>query len=162
MQHLKATCAFLAAFVVLGSAADAKPNVQITLDGELVQRDAKGVERSTPVSSVALEPGETVRYDIVATNRGVEPAKKLMPVGKIPAGTAYEVGTASSTAAQRVEFSIDGGKTWSVSPTIKVQTPAGIVEQKADPARYTTIRWVGDKPLLSKASVTYRYDVRIK
>lgn len=162
MHHLKATFAFIAAFAVTGSAAFAKPNVQLKLDGELVQLDAKGAEKLVPVSSVALKPGETIRYDIVASNVGPDAAKTLMPIGKIPAGTAYEPGTASVSNASRVEFSIDGGKTWSVSPTIKVQTPSGIVEQKADPSRFTAIRWIGAKPLLSKSSVAYSYEVRIK
>ena len=162
MQHLKIVFAFVAAFAVLTGAANAKPNVQLKLDGELVQHDAKGVVKLVPLSSAELKTGETVRYDIVATNQGTDPAAKLMPIGKIPNGTAYQVGSASSTASLRVEFSIDGGKTWAKSPTTKVTTPTGVVEKPADPSTYTTIRWIAAKPLAPKASVSYSYEVRVK
>ncbi len=162
MQRLRFAFAFSAAILVMGASANAKPNVVLKLDGELVQKDAKGVDKFVPVGSVALQPGETVRYDIVATNEGTDPATKLMPVGRIPAGTAYEAGTASASNALKVEFSIDGGKTWSRTPTVKVVTANGTVEKKADPATYTTIRWVAEKPLVPKASVSYRYEVRVK
>ncbi len=159
---MKSAIAFIAAFAALGSAAYAKPNVQLKLDGELAHRDAKGVVTFVPVAGLALKPGDTVRYDIVATNQGTDPAKTLMPMGKVPSGTAYEAGTASATGALRVEFSLDGGKTWAVTPTVRVQTPAGVVEQKADPARYTMVRWIGGKPLEPHTAATYSYEVRVK
>lgn len=162
MQHLKSLYAFIAAFAVLAGSATAKPNVQLKLDGELVQRDAKGVEKFVPITSEALKTGETVRYDIVAMNVGTDPATKLMPVGRIPSGTKYEAGSASASGSLRVEFSIDGGKTWSKSPTIRVTTPTGVVLKPADPASYTEIRWIAAKPLAPKASVSYSYEVRVK
>jgi uncharacterized repeat protein (TIGR01451 family) len=131
------------------------------LQGVLVERAADGAEKTTPVADVALKPGETVRYTLVAVNRGTDPALGLKPIGKIPAGTSFEAGSAAGAAA-RVEYSLDGGKTWSTSPTIKVQTPAGIVEKKADPSTYTAIRWTADKPLAPRAVAAYSYQVHIK
>ena len=162
MQRFKCFYALVAAFVVTASAASAKPNVQLKLDGELVQHDAKGDVKLVPLASAELKTGQTVRYDIVATNQGTDPAAKLMPVGKIPSGTAYEAGSASSATSLRVEFSIDGGKTWAKSPTIKVTTPTGVVVKPADPSSYTTIRWIAAKPLAPKASLSYSYEVRLK
>ena len=162
MQRFPLAFALVASIFVMGASANAKPNVILKLDAELVQKDAKGVEKFTPVSSSELKPGETVRYDIVATNEGTDPASKLMPVGKIPAGTAYEAGSATASNALRVEFSIDGGKTWSKSPTVKVVTQSGTIEKKADPATYTSVRWIAEKPLAPKASVSYHYEVRVK
>jgi uncharacterized repeat protein (TIGR01451 family) len=163
MQHLKFAFVFAAAFAMLGTAAvNAKPIVQLKLQGALVEHDPKGAEKLTPVGDVQLRPGETVRYDIVATNAGADPAVKLMPTGRIPAGTEYEAGTATISGAARIEFSIDGGKTWAVKPLVKVKTDAGIVEKPADPAMYTTLRWVNEKSLAPKQSITYTYEVRIK
>ncbi|GAC1312709.1 MAG: hypothetical protein NVSMB19_26880 [Vulcanimicrobiaceae bacterium] len=162
MQHTRLTCAFIAAFAVTGAAAYAKPIVHLTLDGQIVRRDAKGVETHQPVAGVALEPGATVRYAIVATNAGSDAAKRLTPVAKIPAGTRYEAGSATASRPQRIEFSLDGGKTWATSPTVRVQTPTGIVEMKADPARYTTVRWISDASLAAHAKATYTYEVRVK
>jgi uncharacterized repeat protein (TIGR01451 family) len=143
-------------------AVEAKPAVELRLQGVLVEREASGAEKTTPVADAALKPGETVRYTIVATNRGTDPALGLRPVGKIPAGTAYEAGSAAGTSAARIEFSLDGGKTWSVSPKVKVKTADGIVEKDADPQTFTTIRWIVVKPLDPKSSYTYTYQVRVK
>ena len=163
MHRLVFAFIIAANFAAFGSAAaDARPSVVLKLQGDVVHRDASGAVKLTPVEGEALKPGETVRYDIVATNAGGDPASKLVPVGKIPAGTAYEAGSASVSGASRVEFSIDGGKTWSAKPLVRVQTANGTIEKPADPASYTTLRWIGAPSLAAKASVTYSYQVRIK
>jgi uncharacterized repeat protein (TIGR01451 family) len=163
MQHLKFAFVFAAACAMLGTAAaDAKPIVQLKLQGVVVERQANGAEKLTPVADAPLRPGETIRYNIVATNAGTDPAAKLVPAGRVPAGTEFQAGSASLSGASRVEFSVDGGKTWSLKPTVRVKTDAGIVEKPADASLYTTLRWVNEKPLLPKQSVTYTYEVRIK
>ncbi len=163
MQHLKFAFALAVAATMVGTAAvDAKPLVQLKLQGELVERDAKGVEKLTPIASAELQPGETVRYDIVATNVGSDPANKLVPTGRVPSGTIYEPGSATLSGASRIEFSLDGGKTWAAHPVVKVKTDAGIVEKPADPSLYTMLRWVNEKALVPNSSVTYSYEVRIK
>jgi uncharacterized repeat protein (TIGR01451 family) len=164
MIRLKSAVALVALFAAFGTAAaSARPNVSLQLDGKVIERDAKGAEKLVPVTSdTGFKPGETVRYVIVASNRGSSAALNLMPEGKIPAGTAYEAGTASLAAAARVEFSIDGGKTWAAKPLIKVATANGTVEKAADPSLYTMLRWVASGALAPKASVSYSYQVRIK
>ena len=163
MQHLKFAFVFAVACAMSSTAAvDAKPMVQLKLQGALVERDAKGAQTLTPVANAELKPGETIRYDIVATNAGTDPASKLLPTGRVPAGTEYEAGSASLSGASRVEFSIDGGKTWAVKPVVKVKTEAGVVDKAADPSTYTMLRWVNEKSLAPKASVTYSYEVRVK
>ncbi len=141
----------------------ARPVVTLKLQADLVQLDDKGVEKLVPVvDDSGLKPGDLVRYVIVASNTGTDAATHLVPQGKVPGGTVYEAGSASKSDALRVEFSLDGGKTWSAKPVIKVQTEAGLVEKPADPSLYTTLRWIGAKPLAPKASETYTYQVRIK
>jgi uncharacterized repeat protein (TIGR01451 family) len=157
--------ACIAALVSLfgGSAAFARPAVSLKLQADLVQHDDKGTEKLVPiVDDAGLKPGDIVRYVIVAANSGSDPATHLVPQGKIPSGTAYEAGSASKSDALHVEFSLDGGKTWSAKPTVKVQTSAGLVLKPADPSSFTTLRWIGAQPLLPKTSQTYSYQVRIK
>lgn len=163
MQRLRFVCLWAATFVALGStAASARPNVVLKLEGDVVQHDAKGAEQLTPVADAGLKPGETIRYVIVASNAGPDAATSLVPEGRIPDGTAYEAGSASGASPMHVEFSLDGGKTWAVKPLVKVQTPNGVVEKPADPSQYTTLRWIGAKSLPAKSSVSYTYQVRIK
>jgi uncharacterized repeat protein (TIGR01451 family) len=163
MQHLLFAFVLTAVFAALGTSAYARPNVQLHLTGAIVGHDANGKETIQPISGdTELKTGEVVRYDVVATNAGTDPAIKLTPVDKIPAGTQYEAGTAASSPALTIEFSIDGGKTFAKVPMISIKTPKGVVEKKADPATYTAIRWITQKPLAPKASVTYSYEVRVK
>ncbi len=143
-------------------AAEAKPAVDLHLQGVLVERTAAGVEKTTPVEGVALKPGETVRYTIVATNHGTDAAIGFKPVAKVPTGTVYEPAGLAESCAAGHEFSLDGGQTWSASPKVKVQTPAGIVEKPAAPQTYTALRWIAAKPLAPKSSCTYTYQVRVK
>ena len=159
-HHLATTLAFLLALTATAVAASARPFVDLRLQGVLVQHNANGAEVTTPVDKVDLKSGETIRYVVIATNSGTDAALKLKPTVRIPAGTFYEAGSAS--AVSHPEFSLDGGKTWSSAPTIKVQTPTGIVEKKADPATYTAIRWTVERPLDPHASVSYSYEVQIK
>ena len=162
MQHLKFAFVFAALFATLGSSALARPDVKLHLAGEIVGHDAGGKETLEPIApDTQLHAGEVVRYEIVAFNGGTDPAVKLAPVNRIPSGTQYEAGTASSNPAFAVEFSLDG-KTFSKLPMLSVKTPTGIVEKKADPATYAAIRWINVKPLAPKASVTYSYEVRVK
>ncbi|MBC5798867.1 MAG: hypothetical protein GIX03_06690 [Candidatus Eremiobacteraeota bacterium] len=147
---------------MFGAVADARPLVSLALHGNLVGHDARGAETLTPVERAALRPGELVRYDIRVANAGADPAEKLIPVGRIPAGTLYKGGSASSAPGTRVEFSTDNGKSWSEKPLVRVQTANGTVEKAASPASYTQVRWVSAKALAPKTSETYHYDVKIK
>jgi uncharacterized repeat protein (TIGR01451 family) len=164
LQRLTFAFVLTAIFAVFGTTvAMARPVVNLKLQAALVAHDDKGVEKLVPVvDNSGLKPGDVVRYVIVASNSGSDAATKLIPQGKIPEGTAYQAGSASVSDALHVEFSLDGGKTWSVKPTVKVQTAAGLVEKPADPSLFTALRWIGAKPLLPKTSETYTYQVRIK
>jgi len=154
------TAIFLA--VSLGVAAEAKPSVVLKLSGVLVQHDQNGAERTASIEGAQLKPGDVVRYMIVASNAGADPARNLVPVGQVPAGTAFQAGSVTSKDGTRIEYSLDGGKTWSAAPTVKVHTPTGDVVKKADPATYTSVRWVGEKPLAPKTSATFAYAVKVK
>lgn len=148
--------------VLVPGIASAKPAVKLTLAGSLVARSADGHVTLTPVERVALKPGDDVEYAVTAVNAGDSPATHLVPSAKIPAGTTYVEGSAKAPHAH-VEFSLDGGKTWSAQPTVTVKGPAGTpVVKKADPALYTAVRFVADGALEPHQSLVSRYDVRVK
>lgn len=145
----------------LGSVARAKPIVALKLSAMLVEHQANGAERLVPVEKTALRPGDVIRYIIVASNTGSNAAKDLVPAGRVPAGTVYVVGSASSPTAT-AEFSLDGGKTWSAVPTVKIRTQAGDVVKRAVPSAYTAVRWVGAKALAPNAADAFAYEVTVK
>jgi uncharacterized repeat protein (TIGR01451 family) len=149
------------ALALTPAAAFARPDVVLHLSGATVQKTASG-EKLTPLDpNVKLKAGEIVRWTLVASNKGSDPALHLMPSDKIPAGTAYIAGTASAVGGS-AQFSTDDGKTWSSKPMTIVQTPTGPVTKPADPSSYTNIRWIADKPLAPKGSVRFQYEVRVK
>jgi len=151
----------LAAIALSATAAFARPDVTLHLTGATVVKTAQG-EKLVPVDpNVKLKTGEVVRWTIVGTNKGSDPALHFEPSDKIPAGMAYIAGSATTTGG-KPEFSTDQGKTWSSKPMVTVQTQTGPVEKPADPSAYTNIRWMADKPLAPKGSARFSYEVRVK
>jgi uncharacterized repeat protein (TIGR01451 family) len=148
--------------LILPVVASAKPNVTLKLSGSIVTRAADGKTTLTPVEKAPPKLGDEIEYDIVAANAGDSPALRLIPVGKIPAGTSYIAGSAKSPRA-RPEFTLDGGKTWSAAPTVSVRHPDGTTTvKKADPALYTAVRFVTEGAIAPHQTSTYSYEVRVK
>ena len=144
------------------STAAARPDVVLHLSAAVVVRTANGAERVEPLEqSAKLKTGQVVRYTISAYNQGSDPALRLSPVGKVPAGMTYVAGSASDSVAH-VEFSVDGGKTWSAKPSLTVQSATGPVIKPADPSSFNAIRWTRGKPLTPKGSARFSYEVRVK
>ena len=154
-------CVCALALALAPAAALARPDVVLHLSGASVQKTASG-EKLTPLDpNVKLKTGEVVLWTLVANNKGSDPALHLEPSDKIPAGTAYITGSASTTGGAP-QFSTDAGKTWSSKPMVTVQTSTGPVQKPADPSSYTNIRWIADKPLAPKGSARFTYEVRVK
>jgi uncharacterized repeat protein (TIGR01451 family) len=139
--------------------AQARPVVELHLAASLA-RETKSGESFAPVSG-EVPRGSVIRYMITAANAGSDPARRLISVGKVPAGTEYVSGSAKALGA-RVEFSLDGGRMWSAVPTFKVRSANGLFERNADPRSYNRIRFVAAKPLAPHAVAQYTYEVRVK
>ncbi len=61
------------------------------------------------------------------------------------------------------EFSLDGGKTWSAMPMVRVRLADGTtMMKKADASLYTAVRFVGDGAIAPHQAVAYTYEVRVK
>lgn len=161
MRSLAASTIVVLALILPGIAS-AKPNVTLKLTGSLVTKASDGHTTLTPVEKAQPKSGDEIQYGIVAANGGDSPALRLVPVGRIPAGTSYVEGSAKAARAH-AEFSLDGGKTWSAVPTVRVRQPDGsTVVKKADPSLYTAVRFVTDGAIAPHQSVAYVYEVRVK
>ena len=154
---MRTIAAFLAAIAVAPAAAWAAAHVELVDSASAIDvRD--GAPVVVPLTGAA-KPGQRLRYTIVARNSGDRPAADLMPVTKISASERYVDGSAGATA----EFSVDGGKTWSREPMVRVTNPGGaITVRRALPAEYDAIRWVDPVPLAPGARVTFGYDVIVE
>jgi len=148
--------------LVVPEIASAKPSVALKLVGAVVAKAADGSTTRTPLEKAEPKSGDEIEYDIVATNGGESPALRFVPMGRIPAGTSYVEGSAKAPRAH-AEFSLDGGKTWSAVPIVRVRLPDGTTAmKKADPSLYTAVRFVGDGAIAAHAVVAYTYEVRVK
>lgn len=165
MKRLKSLGIFVCAvgaIVISATAADARPDVVLHLSGAIVEKAPGGAEKLVPLDpATKLKTGQVVLFTILAVNKGSDAALHLTPVGKVPAGTAYVSGSATATAGQ-LEFSVDGGKTWSTKPSVTARTQTGPVTKTADPSTFTSIRWIATKPLAPKGSARFSYEVRVK
>ena len=115
--------------------------------------------------NASLRPGETIRYVVTASNISDRQIKKLIVNQPIPKGSVYVLGSATLPKIEgaTVDYSIDGGKTYSEKPTIRVKLENGeIVTRPAPDNMYTNVRWrFGDK--FSAKTVAYAtYQVRIR
>jgi uncharacterized repeat protein (TIGR01451 family) len=162
-RKTRAVLMALSLAVGAGSLWAAGPNVKVQLQGSY-QSSAKAeakwanLEEGTKVS-----PGDRILYRVEVSNQGDTAAKSPVAYGPIPAGTKYVVGTATQDSDLKVDYSIDGGKTFASAPTIPVTAKDGKVQTMPAPIeRYTTVRWTWSSPLPAgaKSSVSYQVQVR--
>jgi uncharacterized repeat protein (TIGR01451 family) len=94
-----------------------------------------------PQNGAVAKPGDVIRYALVFTNVTAGPVKNIQFVDPIPPGTVYVLGSAAADRPVRVEFSIDGGKSYSARPAITVAQDGKTAERPASPEQYTHVRW---------------------
>lgn len=158
-----------AVFVVSGVAAVAKtggaslfaarPDIRVKLSGSVNRGQAQlPVEKAEAVGS-----GEVVNWTISSSNVGEGIAHDYKTVGQIPKGTVFVEGSAKADGHALVTYSIDGGKTFTATPTISEKQPDGTMKQVAAPtSMYTQIQYDWSDPLAAGGKVTASYQVRVK
>jgi uncharacterized repeat protein (TIGR01451 family) len=150
------TSCWLAAILLLSlcpSVILAGPGPEIALTVHLLQ------EKSDPVTgthrewlpAVSVKEGQTLYYTVRARNPGPQPMKDVVVVQPIPPATEYLRDSASAPGAD-IEFSIDGGNTFTI-----FNTAGGA--RKANPAAITHVRWRLNYPLAPGATVLLRFAV---
>lgn len=132
----------------------AQMNVSLKLSGT-IQRDDKSLD----VKDVQLMSGEIITWSIEAINSDSAPATDFAPTAKIPAGTEYV--PYSATGASKIEFSIDGGRTYAGKPMIRERGPDGQEhEVEAKPSLFTNVKFVHGT--LSPGTVKLIYQTKVR
>ena len=90
-----------------------------------------------------LMPGDVVRYRLTFTNVTPHAVKSVVFDNPLPSGLRYQAGTAASDRQQQVviQYSIDGGKSYSAQPMIEIEVDGKRVQRPAPADTYTHIRW---------------------
>ena len=164
---MKKLLPFIIVFLALGLAQN-EP-VTVTLEAYIVSTITKedGTTEEQFTEGKEARPGQVVEYRVLVTNVSDEtlPASNAVITGPIPTTTAYIADSATPTSeGARLEFSADGGQTFSVPPLmIKVKNDKGEeVEVEAAPDQYTAARWVILQALEPKQEIIFKYRVTVK
>jgi uncharacterized repeat protein (TIGR01451 family) len=148
----------VAGFALGTAQAGAAAHLVLKKSIALVERSG-GAERLVPSERTAVAPGGRLRITIAAANDGDRPAQNVTIRESIERDQIF---AGSADPAAHVEYSLDNGKSWSSAPTVKVQTPNGLVERKALPSEYTALRWVEQPAIPPSGKATFTYDVILK
>ena len=127
-----AATALSSATLAIPAAGETAPPVKIELWGEVFRGD----EAVRLGDDVRVNPGEEIVWRLRLHNSGQKWVAGVRAVGDIPAGTRFVEGSAGGEGVTGVEYSIDGGKTFSPRPVV-------IKDGKPVPApvsSYTTVR----------------------
>ncbi len=116
-------------------------------------------------TDASVRPGETIRYVVTASNTSDRAIKKLVVTQPIPSNAVYVLNSATlpNVAGAKLDYSIDGGKTYSEVPTIRVKLDNGeIVNRPAPASLYTNVRWNFGDAFPPQTVVNATYQVRIR
>jgi len=143
--------------------------VQLLLSAELkqVKKDNSGKEIITwnPLPNNAqVLPQSILRYTVTAQNNTSRNMRNLIVSQPVPEGMVYVLGTATKPELRggKVDFSIDGGKTFTERPVIRVRENGRVVEKPAPAEAYTHVRWNFGETLPANSKVLVSYQVRVK
>lgn len=168
MRGWKASILTAVAFAVApaglaqGQEAEAPRPLVVTAEN-LMAGDARHVEyESRGGDPAALLPGDVVRYQLQFTNLTSDSVRQVVFQNQVPAGLEY---VTESAAADRedvsVDFSIDGGATYTATPMAEVVVDGQTVLRPAPPETYTHIQWTLSGWLQPQAELTAEYRARL-
>ncbi len=110
----------------------------------------------------AIYPGDVIHYRLVFTNITDVAVRRVEFNDPLPAGLRY---MGESAAADRddvvIDYSIDGGATFSIQPMIEEIIDGVQVRKPAPPDRYTHIRWRIDGWVQPGAQVTAEFRAKL-
>ncbi|HTG01809.1 MAG TPA: hypothetical protein VK654_14605 [Nitrospirota bacterium] len=158
--------ALLTAALLASSAAWAQQKDAIELKTsaqvEVVKKNEKGDKTVTFVDAAkeSKVPGDVVLFTTTYTNTGKQPADAVVITNPVPEHTVY-IAESAAGANTRIDFSVDGGKTYAAPDKLTLKDKNNIT-RKAAAADYTHIRWTLTKSLPAGGSGSVSYKAKIK
>jgi uncharacterized repeat protein (TIGR01451 family) len=150
------------AFSLVGIAYAADVEVKSVAEAEIKVKNEKGEfeTRRIDAAKANVGPGDEVIFSNYYVNNGDQPVTDVVILNPVPMHTIYVDGSAGGEFA-KVEFSVDGGKTFGAPETLKVKDKNGR-ERIARAEDYTHIRWVITKPVAPKETGVVYFKAKIK
>lgn len=142
-----------------GAGAAARP-LALTVENRTALAEAA---QRRPRADTRARPGDVLRYRLVFTNRSGRPVRNVILDSPIPAGLRLDVASVQATRADaRVEYSIDGGRSWASQPLEDVVVAGNTVRRPASPERYTNVRWTVAGLVAPQTVVTAQFEAQVR
>jgi len=107
-------------------------------------------------------PGDVLRYRLTFTNVTPGAVRGVTLANPLPAGVRFVGGSARTERGDaRVEYSADGGRTFSAQPMEEAVVDGRAVTRPVPAERYTHVRWTVGGALAPGATVVAEYDARV-
>lgn len=151
----------LVAGAITASAQEAPGDEAIVITAEN-RTAAAETERGEPRVDDAVRAGDELRYTLTFTNPTDGPVRDIVLDNPVPEGLDFVAGSARIDHSEAsLEFSIDGGQSFSAEPTIEVIEDGRTVQRPAPPEMYTTIRWTVEGSVQPGEDVIATYDAKM-
>jgi len=145
------------------SAGMQKPKALVMTADNLMQADARHQALAKDGGDPAtLLPGDVIHYRLRFTNVTDDSIRQVVFKNRLPPGLQYVAGSAAGDRDDlTVEYSIDGGGTYSTQPMIEVDINGKRVLRPAPAEMYTHIRWTVGGWLQPRAQVTAEFKAHL-
>lgn len=160
MSRIRFTLLALMA-LALGTPAAAQQQNQLSV---AVENRSAALEaaRGTPRSDEAARAGDVLRYRLTFRNTTPRALRGVVVSDPIPAGLRFVAGSSrASRADARVEYSVDGGRTFAAQPMETVVVDGRREQRPAAPEKYTHVRWTVGGEVAPGATVVAEFDARL-
>jgi uncharacterized repeat protein (TIGR01451 family) len=140
------------------AAAAVEPLVLTAANRTAAAEAANGAPRASGLA----KPGDEIAYRLAFTNTAGRPVRGVTFTNALPAGALFVGGSVRSSRTDlTVEYSADGGETFSAQPMEEVLIDGRRVRRPVDAARYTDIRWSVAGWVAPDALITTEYHTRL-
>jgi uncharacterized repeat protein (TIGR01451 family) len=150
--------ALVSATPLAAQSAELKPLVITARNQTADSAKAAGAQRT---DLAMARPGDRLGYTLAFTNTTKGTVKNVQFVDPLPQGLVYRIGSARADQAVRIDYSIDGGKSYAAQPVVVVMENGKRVEKPAPRTAYTHIRWTVIGPLAPGAQVTAGFQAEV-
>jgi uncharacterized repeat protein (TIGR01451 family) len=148
----------VAVFAASAEAQVAQPQVANPLVMTVHNVTAASQARAgTPRSHEHAVEGDTLHYRLTFSNTQASPLRNVQFDNPIPTGLGYVDVSAKASTQARIEFSIDGGESYSLQPMVEVEENGIRRRVPADPSQYTHVRWKSTGAVAPGATVVAEF-----
>jgi len=127
--------------------------------GDQRHRDAAAAQKGGPAP---MMPGDTLLYRLTFTNVQRDSVHNVQFNDPLPQGLRYVPGSARADRDDvTIEFSIDGGKSYSAQPMIDEKVDGKVVRKPAPTSKYTHVRWTLRGWVKPSAQITAEFNAHL-